>query len=244
MNYSLCDLPNTGNNPVVWMDITLNEEVIGRIYIRLFRDVFPAGVENFYRIASNKTYRIQDKGCGNYKFKKETLRTYEGCKFYSMKYNNYIVSGDIYSNDGTNAGTIYYDQAIPASFGDYYYPHDTKGLISLVPFKNAETGQYYYDSTFMITLDDVKPSNVLSELNCDQIVIGQIYDGMDIIDRINKMIIPFAGRSYPKFKIGKTDVYRNTTNNRRIRPMTLVERKRLVYNNCNKCNVKHCECKT
>ena len=40
MNYSLCDLPNTGNNPVVWMDITLNEEVIGRIYIRLFRDVF------------------------------------------------------------------------------------------------------------------------------------------------------------------------------------------------------------
>src|SRR5690606_13736395 len=114
MNYSLDNLPNAGANPVVWMDITLNEEVIGRIFIRLYRDVFPAGVENFYRIASKQTYRIQEKGAGRYRYKKDTLRTFQGNKFFHMKYDNYIVSGDIYHNDGTGAGTIYCDKPIPA----------------------------------------------------------------------------------------------------------------------------------
>lgn len=232
MNYSLDNLPNAGANPVVWMDITLNEEVIGRIFIRLYRDVFPAGVENFYRIASNQTYRIQEKGAGRYRYKKDTLRTFQGNKFFHMKYDNYIVSGDIYHNDGTGAGTIYCDKPIPACFGPCYYPHESKGLVSLVPFTDAENGQTFYDSTFMITLDNARPSNILSELDADQIVIGQIYDGLDIIDRINNLIRPFAGRRYPNFKIGCTDVYRNATSGRRIRPMTFIERKKLVNQDC------------
>src|SRR5581483_4685911 len=110
MNYTLTDLPDSGNNPIVYMDISLKGTDIGRLYIKLFRDVFPAGVENFARIASGKTYRIIQKGAGQYKYKKEIRRTYEGCRFYKFLYNNYIISGDIYTNDGKNAGTIYNDQ--------------------------------------------------------------------------------------------------------------------------------------
>ena len=226
MNYSLTDLPDSGKNPVVYMDISLKGEVLGRIHIRLFRDVFPTGVENFVKIAAGRTYKVMKKGIGKYRYKKEIRRTYEGCKFYRFHYNNYIVSGDIYHNDGTGAGTIYDDKPIPSDFGEFFYPHETKGLVSLVPYKDDETGQLYYDSTFMITLDNIKPSNVLSELDNDQIVIGQVYSGMDVIDKMNQLIKPFAGRKYPEFIISKCDVYKRTGMNRRTRPITLRDRKK------------------
>ena len=184
MNYSLLDLPDSGKNPLVYMDISLQGEIIGRIHIRLFRDVFPAGVENFLRIAGGKTYKVIKKGSGRYKYKKEIRRTYDGCKFFHFLYNNYIIAGDIYNNDGSNAGIIYNDTPIPADFGDFYYPHEAKGLVSLIPFKDEITGRIFYDSTFMITLDDAKPSNILKELDADQIVIGQVYSGLDVLDSL------------------------------------------------------------
>lgn len=226
MNYSLCDLPDSGNGPVVYMDILLKGEVLGRIYIKLFRDVFPAGVENFVRIAGGRTYRVEKKGIGQYRYTKETKRTYEGSKFFHFLYNNYIVGGDIYKNDGSSAGTIYEDKPIPPDFGEFYYPHETKGLVSLVPFKDENTGQIFYDSTFMITLDNMKPSNVLSELDEDQVVIGQVYGGMDVIDKMNELIKPYAGRKYPQFTIGKCDVYRKANGYRRLRPMAQRDKKR------------------
>jgi len=231
MNYLLHDLPNSGENPIVYMDIMLKTECIGRIFIKLFREVFPAGVENFVRLIHGRTYCIKKKGGGRYKYKKEIRRTYEGCKFFNFLFNNYVVSGDIYNNNGTNAGTIYYDQPIPSNFGDFYYPHDSKGLISLVPFKDEASGALFYDSTFMITLDNCKPTNVLSELNHDQIVIGQIYDGLYVIDRINELIKPYAGRRYPEFVIGNCDVYRKGTFNRRLRPTARRNRTKKDYKN-------------
>lgn len=217
MDYSLCDLPNSGENPVVYMDIGLRGESLGKIYIRLFRNVFPAGVENFVRIASGKTYKTTNKGIGQYKYIKEETRTYTGCTFFRHMYGNYIISGDIYNNDGSSAGTIYSDEPIPPCFGDYYYPHDRKGLVSLIPYQDQETGIMYYDSTFLITLDDVKPSNLLSELDATHVVIGEVYDGLNIIDKMNQMVLPYGGRRYPEFTILKADVYRQNNYSRRVR---------------------------
>ena len=218
MNYSLTDLPDSGKNPIVYMDIILKGEPLGRLYIRLFRDVFPAGVENFVKIAAGRTYRVLRKGNGKFQYKKETKRTYRGCKFFHFLYDNYIISGDIYNNNGSNAGTIYTDQPIPADFGEFYYPHETKGLVSLIPFKDEATGKLMYDSTFMITLDDANPNNTLSDLDTDQIVIGEVYNGLDVLDRMNQLLKPYAGRKYPEFIIGNSDIYRKRDGNRRIRP--------------------------
>ncbi len=127
MNYSLNDIPDSGKNTVVYMDISLKADVIGRIYIQLFRDVFPAGVENFIGIARGTTYKVNTKGVGRCKYVREHKRTYEGCKFYHMSHNNYVVSGDIYNNTGKTAGTIYCDQPIPADFGDFFIRTKPKG---------------------------------------------------------------------------------------------------------------------
>lgn len=229
MNYSLTDIPDSGKNPIVYMDINLKGETIGRIQIRLFRDVFPAGVENFVKIAGGRTYQIIKKGTNRFPYKQEKRRSYEGCKFFRFMYNNYLISGDIYKNNGTSAGTIYNDEPIPSSFGEYYYPHEVKGMVSLVPYKDEATGKLFYDSTFMIILDDIKPTNIMGLLDQDQIVIGHIYSGMDVLDKMNQMIKPFAGRKYPDFVIGKCDVIRKRQGNYRRRPITIDDRKR--FNN-------------
>lgn len=202
MNYSFDDIPFSGENPVVYMDISLNGTELGRIHIRMYRDVFPAGVENFVKIAAGNTYRITKK---NSIFKQFT-RSYTDTKFFHSLHNNYIVGGDIYNNDGSSAGTVYNDEPIPGNFGEYYYPHDEKGMVSLVPFIDEKSGRTFYDSTFMITLDDRKPSNLLNNLDKDQIVIGKIYSGIDIIDKMNKMLVPYAKKKYPKFVITKSGV--------------------------------------
>ena len=228
MNYSLTDLPDSGKYPIIYMDISLKGEVLGRILIRLFRDVFPAGVENFVKIAGGKTYKIIKKGNGQFKYVKQVRRTFDGCKFFHFLHNNYIISGDIYGNDGKNAGTIYNDQPISPDFGEYFYPHETKGLVSLVPFKDETSGGTFYDSTFMITLDNIKPTNILQDLDCDQVVIGQVYSGIQVLDKMNERIKPFAGRKYPEFVISKSDVYRKQNGNRRIRPLTVNDKKKFI----------------
>ncbi len=218
MNYSLDDLPDSGKNPIVWMDIVIKGDYLGRICIRLFREVFPAGVENFVHIASGKTIRAEKKGVGKYTYVREVRRTYDGSKFFSFSHNNYIVSGDIYKNNGCSAGTIYADQPIPCTLvGDCYYQHNMKGLVSLVPYKDEATGELFYDSTFMITLDYAKDSNVLQDLDQDQIVIGQIYEGLSVLDQINKLIFPFAGRKYPELEIGAADFKSGCKLNRKSR---------------------------
>ena len=202
------------NNPIVNMDILVKGQPLGSITIRLSHDVFPAGVENFVGIAGGKTYRTVNKGIGRCGYVKETQRSYTNTKFYHFLHNNYIVGGDIYQNDGSSAGTIFDDEPIPAKFGKYYYPHDSKGLVSLVPFYDETSKKRFYDSTFMITLDSPKPSNTIKQLDEDQVVIGRVIRGLDVIDKINELIKPYAGRKYPDFVIGKSSSSSTTAQTR------------------------------
>lgn len=213
MNYSLDDLPDAGKAPVIFFDIGVGQKTIGRLVFRLDRDVFPAGVENLVRIAEGNTHRVildpkiripkERVIRGSSTIVKQIRRTFEGCQFFKVLHKNYLVSGDIYFNNGTSSGTIYQDKPIPSVFADYYYPHEKFGQISLVPYL-GENGELFYDSTFMITLDDRKSTNVLGELDADQIVVGILIEGHDLLKRINDGIRPFAGKSYPKYTIVKT----------------------------------------
>ncbi|CAH6421648.1 Cyclophilin type peptidyl-prolyl cis-trans isomerase/CLD [uncultured virus] len=221
MDIDLENPPDSGQNPIVYFDIAANSQSLGRIHIKLFRDVFPAGVENFVLIAAGVTYRIQTKGCGKGKFMKETQRSYTGCKFFHKVFEKYVVSGDIYTNTGQTAGTIYDDKPIPADVGPEYIPHESRGLVSLVPFEDETTGELMYDSTFMITLDCARPSNGLSMLDEGQIVIGYICEGIEVLDRINEVLVPFAGRNYPELSISLSGVSKSERPHRQPRDAIL-----------------------
>ncbi len=73
----------------------------------------------------------------------------------------------------------------------------------------------------MITLDDARPSNTLGSMDTDQIVIGKIYEGIEVVDKINKLIKPYAGRKYPDFTISKVDIYKNHNHGRKIHPASI-----------------------
>lgn len=223
MNYSLTDIPNSGPNPMIYMDLTVNNKPQGRIYIKLFRDAFPAGVENFLEIAAGSTQRAGPVNPAMPCDLKVIPRTYVDSKFYNFLFNNYLVGGDIYNNNGSNAGTIYNDQSIPFNAKNaVFYPHHKPGLISLIPYDESEdignTGNsedcLMYDSTFMITLD------AMPELDHGQIVIGEIYEGIEHIEKINSMIQPHAGRRYPDIRIADSGIHR-----RGIKPNALLNLK-------------------
>lgn len=216
MNYTLENLPDSGQNPIIYFDIEVAGKQLGRIYIKLYRDVFPAGVENFVQIAAGSTYKTQLKGCGKSKFVKQIQRSYADSIFYHKAYNRYMVSGDIYTNNGDNAGTIFNDKPIPADFGPEYITHDKRGIVSLVPFQGNDSDELFYDSTFMITLADN-----MQELDEEQIAIGYVCEGLDILEQVNETMVPFAGRSYPEAKISRSGIHQSTRPHRR--PRAIVE---------------------
>ena len=227
-NFDFDNIPDSGNSPLVFFDINYKGKPFGTLHIELFREVFPEAVENFIYLCKGSTYRTESFGFGKYEYQKITRRTYENCKFYDFLHDNYIISGDIYKNDGTDGGTIYNDCPIPAYYHNYYYPHDQKGLISLIPYYDPSTGTYYFDSNFMITLDEPRPNNLIADLDKDQIVIGHVYEGLDVLDRMNHIIRPFAGRGFPDFRIANSDLNTTLMSKRRRRPIVPFKRKKVI----------------
>jgi cyclophilin family peptidyl-prolyl cis-trans isomerase len=219
MNYNLDESPYSGEYPLLYMDISVQNKHLGKLYIELFRDVFPEAVENFVYLCKGTTYRTDILNPGTGKYHKYTQRTYAGSKFYQVSHNNFIAGGDIYRNNGTDGATIYYDAGIDAPYNSYYYPHEEKGLISLIPYYDPITHQYFFDSNFLITLDKPKPTNVLYELDAHQVVIGRVYKGLDVLDKINDSIIPFAGRNYPNYTIEDVGTYSSIIQKRKHRPI-------------------------
>lgn len=229
MNYNISEIPNSGNRIKVSMEIVANGRSLGNLNIELQRDLFPAGVENFLYIIKGTTYRNVSLGVRDYKYVQQYKRSYDNTSFFRKTYANYIIGGDIYNDTGTNAGTIYNDVPIPAIVGEDYISHNKKGLVSLVSYLDETTGKTLFDSTFMITLEDESPLNNLSELDNYQVVIGYVYDGLDILDTINKLLQPIAGKRIPKIKIGTCDVikYGNGNSNSLVN-LDPVEREKMI----------------
>lgn len=176
----------------VYLDVAVNNQEAGRLVIKLYRDLFPEGVQNFISICQGNTNQQIPTGYQDKPIWKTTKRSFEGCVFYRSQHNGYLLSGDIYANNGSSAGTIYDDQPITIPDPDRYIPHEIAGLVSLVPrtpTSDDPPGQLTYDSTFLITLAPPNPS-VQAKLDRDQIVIGHLVQGSNVLEAINQEISP------------------------------------------------------
>lgn len=204
-NYMLNHLPFSGDYVCVEMTLQANQSEIGTIRIRLTRSAFPAGVENFvHLIKGSSCYANARKKV----FTSEIIhraKSYQNCSFHLVVGSHYMTSGDIYKHDGSASATIYNDEPFPgpATF-ERELDHMRKGSVSLFPFVYNDI--YYYDSTFMITLDDAKPTNGLANLDQMNIVIGQVYEGLEVLDKINEIYRPQAGVRRPRLYISSCRV--------------------------------------
>jgi len=188
----------------VYLDLAVNNRAVGRLGIRLYRDLFPEGVENFARICQGDTMQQIPTGHQDTAIWKTTRRSYDGCVCYQSQHDGYLLTGDIYANNGSDAGTIYNDQPIRMpEDAERYIPHDIAGLISLVPKTRPDPNSaepLQYDSTFLITLAPPEPA-VQERLDRTQVVIGYVTQGHAVLEAINQELAPRRSRAHARCTI-------------------------------------------
>lgn len=113
-------------NSLVFLDININNNYIGRIEIELHNDITPLTAENFRSLC------VGDKGY-----------TYKGCNFHRVIPNFMLQSGDITNFNGTGGMSIY-----GRSFNDenFVLKHTGPGILSM-----ANSGPNTNSSQFFIT---------------------------------------------------------------------------------------------
>lgn len=105
-------------NPIVFFDITLGGEPLGRIKMELFADITPRTAENFRQFCTGETKNHLGRPQG-----------YKGCKFHRVVKDFVIQGGDFINGDGTGTISIYGTK----TFADENFKlgHDTAGLLSM-----------------------------------------------------------------------------------------------------------------
>ena len=119
-------IPNI-NNPFVFLEIKINDEIIGKIEIELFRDIVPITVENF-RLLCNGT---------------ENGLTYKNSEFTKLIKDFGLYGGELQNNKDK-------DKCIYGEYFDdenYTYCHCRRGLLTM-----DNDGKNKNNSKFIITL--------------------------------------------------------------------------------------------
>lgn len=108
----------SATNPVVFFDVTVGGEPLGRIKMELFQDVVPRTAENFRQFCVGESKNSQGRPQG-----------YKGSKFHRVIKDFMIQGGDFLRGNGTGSISIYGTQ----SFADenFNLKHREPGLLSM-----------------------------------------------------------------------------------------------------------------
>ncbi|XP_075213921.1 peptidyl-prolyl cis-trans isomerase-like [Lycorma delicatula] len=140
----------------VYFDIQIGEEPAGKLVIGLFGNDVPKTVKNFYTLASVGL----DGGL-----------SYKGSLFYKVYPGFLIHGGDITCNTGKGAPVSIYGSTFKAE--DSEINHDDRGIISM-----TDLGNHTHGSRFFIL------GGAMNWLNGNDVVIGKILEGDDVIKKI------------------------------------------------------------
>ncbi|KAJ9161463.1 Peptidyl-prolyl cis-trans isomerase [Coniochaeta hoffmannii] len=168
-------LPESGN-PLVFFDITLGGEPLGRITFELFKDVVPRTAENFRQFCTGE-YKSQGRPQG-----------YKGSKFHRIIPSFMCQGGDFLHGDGTGSTCIYGTK----SFADenFNLKHDQPGLLSM-----ANAGPNTNGSQFFIT---TVPTPFLDGKH---VVFGKVVDGMDVVRKMEATKTGYRGKDVPNLDV-------------------------------------------
>ncbi|KAL4780040.1 cyclophilin-like domain-containing protein [Aspergillus varians] len=150
----------TKTNPIVFFDVALGGEPLGRLRLELFAGVTPRTAENFRQFCTGESKNQQGRPQG-----------YKGSKFHRVIKDFMIQGGDFINGDGTGSCTIYGAPKFPDE--NFILRHDRPGLLSM-----ANSGPNTNGCQFFIT------TAATPFLNGKHVVFGQVIDGMDIVQMI------------------------------------------------------------
>jgi len=162
------DAPPKEGNPIVFLDINVAHQRLGRVVIELFKDEVPKTAENFRALCTG------EKGIGE---KTGKPLHYKGSSFHRVIKDFMIQGGDFENGNGTGGESIYGhkfdDEGLDAEEGPL--KHDKPGLLSM-----ANSGPNTNGSQFFIT------TSTPSHLNGKHVIFGRVLKGMGLVKGRNE----------------------------------------------------------
>eukprot|EP00759_Apiculatamorpha_spiralis_P034014 PhF_6_TR35099/c0_g1_i1/m.51154/K01802/E5.2.1.8; peptidylprolyl isomerase len=156
-------------NPIVFLDITIERESVGRITIELFQDAVPKTSENFRSLCTG------ERGIIKYPWKKTNRCPlhFKGTPIHRVIPNFVIQGGDILRGNGRGNESVFgyrfMDESFQGKAGD-----NLPGTLAM-----AHHGPNQNGSQFFINLGHNK------HLNGRYVVFGQVLEGGDVCEKLN-----------------------------------------------------------
>nr|KJB32426.1 hypothetical protein B456_005G240200 [Gossypium raimondii] len=144
-----------------YLDISIGEELEGRIVVELFNDVVPKTAENFRALCTG------EKGIGP---NTGVPLHYKGVRFRRVIKGFMVQGGDISAGDGTGGESIY---GLKFEDENFELKHERKGMLSM-----ANSGPNTNGSQFFIT------TTRTSHLDGKHVVFGKVVKGMGVVRSI------------------------------------------------------------
>lgn len=164
-------------NPIVFMDIQIGGQDVGRIKFELFAQDCPKTVENFRQLCTGE-HRIDKVPQG-----------YKTAKFHRVIKDFMVQGGDYVNGDGTGLASIY-----NGAFDDenFKHSHTGPGILAM-----ANNGPGTNGCQFYITCG--KRPQDLDFLDGKYVVFGKVIDGLLVVRKIEA--IPCGPNNNPKIPV-------------------------------------------
>ncbi|XP_065188402.1 peptidyl-prolyl cis-trans isomerase H-like [Sycon ciliatum] len=169
----MASAPTNPSNPVVFFDINIGGQDIGRMKMELFADVCPRTAENFRQFCTGE-------------FRKEGVPIgYKGATFHRVIKDFMIQGGDFVKGDGTGCVSIH-----GTSFPDenFSLKHTGPGYLSM-----ANSGKDTNGCQFFVTCAKC------DFLDNKHVVFGKLIDGLLVMRKIES--VPTGANNRPKLPV-------------------------------------------
>ncbi|XP_069829730.1 probable inactive peptidyl-prolyl cis-trans isomerase-like 6 [Dendropsophus ebraccatus] len=145
---------------LVYIDIAIQDKLVGRLLFELFSDICPKTCKNFQSLCSGE---VGDSQSG-------LKLHYKGSQFHRIVKNGWIQGGDIASGKGNGGESIFGDTFEDENFA---VPHNKRGILGM-----ANKGRHLNGSQFYITLQ------ATPYLDRKHVAFGQLIEGSEVLQKM------------------------------------------------------------